>query len=104
MICQLRSEFKFLRFDFFFQFYSIYSFYCFSFYRFVIESELQFSDDKLESGPIAKFSGVPASSLLTQNLQVLQRVFLSKTQKPFKCFFYIAETHFNLCEFFFAFF
>lgn len=41
-----------------------------SFYRFVIEPELQFqSDGKSKPGPYAKFVGLPANPLLTQNLQ-----------------------------------
>lgn len=45
--------------------------FVFSFYRFVIESELQFtSDGDYRSGPYARFIGVPAGPLLTQNLQV----------------------------------
>lgn len=42
-----------------------------NFYRFVIEPELTFQPDgKLSAGPLAKFVGLPASPLLTQNLQV----------------------------------
>lgn len=42
-----------------------------SFYRFVIEPEPQFNaDGAVRSGPYAKFTGIPASPLLTQNLQV----------------------------------
>lgn len=42
-----------------------------NFYRFVIDTELRFDKDgKLENGPIAKFTGLPASSLLTQNLAI----------------------------------
>lgn len=42
-----------------------------NFYRFVVETDLQFSPEgKLESGPMAKFTGLPVGSLLTQNLQV----------------------------------
>lgn len=43
----------------------------YSFYRFVIEPELQFTPDgKYTPGPYAKFVGLPSSPLLTQNLQV----------------------------------
>ncbi|XP_050308475.1 UDP-glucose:glycoprotein glucosyltransferase isoform X2 [Anthonomus grandis grandis] len=42
-----------------------------SFYRFVLEPELQFSDEgKLLPGPIAKFNNMPTSPLLTQNYHV----------------------------------
>lgn len=42
-----------------------------NFYRYVIEPELQFTPEgRLTSGPIAKFIGLPANSLLTQNLAV----------------------------------
>lgn len=42
-----------------------------NFYRYVIEPELQFTaDGRLASGPVAKFVGLPANSLLTQNLAV----------------------------------
>lgn len=42
-----------------------------NFYRFVIEPELQFSKEgKLQKGPIAKFTGLPSTSLLTQTLQI----------------------------------
>ncbi|GBP03861.1 UDP-glucose:glycoprotein glucosyltransferase [Eumeta japonica] len=42
-----------------------------NFYRYVIESEIQFSPNgEFAEGPIAKFTGVPANSLLTQNVQV----------------------------------
>lgn len=41
-----------------------------SFYRFVIEPELQFTaDGKFTDGPYAKFVGLPAAPLFTQNLQ-----------------------------------
>uniref|UniRef100_A0A1B0DJK7 Uncharacterized protein n=1 Tax=Phlebotomus papatasi TaxID=29031 RepID=A0A1B0DJK7_PHLPP len=42
-----------------------------NFYRYVVEPEIQFSPDgKSSKGPIAKFTGLPVNSLLTQNLQV----------------------------------
>uniref|UniRef100_A0A336KG93 CSON010503 protein n=1 Tax=Culicoides sonorensis TaxID=179676 RepID=A0A336KG93_CULSO len=41
-----------------------------NFYRYVVEPELQFNDGKLVDGPVAKFIGLPAESLLTQNLNV----------------------------------
>lgn len=42
-----------------------------NFYRFVIEPEIRFTPDgKVADGPYAKFTGLPASPLLTQNLQV----------------------------------
>lgn len=42
-----------------------------NFYRYVIEPELQFtSDGQLSSGPVAKFLGLPANPLLTQNIAV----------------------------------
>lgn len=42
-----------------------------NFYRYVIEPELQFTaDGRSMSGPVAKFSGLPANPLLTQNLAV----------------------------------
>jgi UDP-glucose:glycoprotein glucosyltransferase len=42
-----------------------------TFYRFVVEPEIQFtSEGKMTSGPQAKFVGLPANSLLTQNMNV----------------------------------
>ncbi|KAJ8920947.1 hypothetical protein NQ315_015740 [Exocentrus adspersus] len=42
-----------------------------SFYRFVLEPEIQFSEDgKQLPGPIAKFNNMPTSPLLTQNYHV----------------------------------
>ncbi|XP_055856792.1 UDP-glucose:glycoprotein glucosyltransferase [Episyrphus balteatus] len=42
-----------------------------NFYRYVVEPEIQFlPNGKQSEGPIAKFSGLPANPLLTQNLQV----------------------------------
>ncbi|GAB0089717.1 UDP-glucose:glycoprotein glucosyltransferase [Sergentomyia squamirostris] len=42
-----------------------------NFYRYVVEPEIQFNPDgKTSKGPIAKFTGLPVNSLLTQNLQV----------------------------------
>lgn len=42
-----------------------------NFYRYVIEPELQFTPEgRLSSGPVAKFVGLPANPLLTQNLAV----------------------------------
>jgi UDP-glucose:glycoprotein glucosyltransferase len=42
-----------------------------NFYRYVIEPEIQFaSDGRRAAGPAAKFSGLPANPLLTQNLNV----------------------------------
>lgn len=42
-----------------------------NFYRFVIDTELRFNKEgQMEKGPIAKFTGLPASSLLTQNLAI----------------------------------
>jgi UDP-glucose:glycoprotein glucosyltransferase len=42
-----------------------------NFYRYVIEPELQFTPEgKLSNGPAAKFIGLPANHLLTQNLAV----------------------------------
>ncbi|XP_058455757.1 UDP-glucose:glycoprotein glucosyltransferase [Malaya genurostris] len=42
-----------------------------TFYRFVVESELQFnSDGKYAPGPSARFIGLPANPLLTQSLNV----------------------------------
>lgn len=42
-----------------------------NFYRYVIEPELQFTQDgRLSNGPVAKFVGLPANHLLTQNLAV----------------------------------
>ncbi|XP_017781204.1 PREDICTED: UDP-glucose:glycoprotein glucosyltransferase [Nicrophorus vespilloides] len=42
-----------------------------SFYRFVLESEVQFGEDgKQIAGPIAKFNNMPQSPLLTQNIHV----------------------------------
>jgi len=42
-----------------------------SFYRFVLEPEIQFSEDgKQLPGPIARFNNMPSSPLLTQNYHV----------------------------------
>lgn len=42
-----------------------------NFYRFVAEPELQFTaEGRLTNGPVAKFVGLPANPLLTQNLAV----------------------------------
>ncbi|XP_037930913.1 UDP-glucose:glycoprotein glucosyltransferase-like, partial [Teleopsis dalmanni] len=42
-----------------------------NFYRYVIEQEPQFEPHgRISDGPIAKFTGLPVNSLLTQNLQV----------------------------------
>lgn len=42
-----------------------------SFYRFVLESEIQFNEDGSQSsGPIARFNNMPTSPLLTQNMLV----------------------------------
>lgn len=42
-----------------------------NFYRYVIEPELQFTPEgRLTSGPVAKFVGLPANPMLTQNLAV----------------------------------
>jgi UDP-glucose:glycoprotein glucosyltransferase len=42
-----------------------------NFYRYVLEPELQFTPEgRLTSGPVAKFVGLPANPLLTQNLAV----------------------------------
>lgn len=42
-----------------------------NFYRYVIEPELKFTPEgRLTSGPVAKFIGLPANPLLTQNLAV----------------------------------
>lgn len=42
-----------------------------NFYRFVVDTELRFDKEgKMEKGPIAKFTGLPASSLLTQTLAI----------------------------------
>lgn len=42
-----------------------------SFYRFVLEPEIQFSEDgKQLAGPVAKFTNMPTSPLLTQNMHV----------------------------------
>lgn len=45
------------------------SFY--SFYRYVLEPEIQFGEDGKQSpGPIAKFTNMPTAPLLTQNIHV----------------------------------
>ncbi|XP_050087540.1 UDP-glucose:glycoprotein glucosyltransferase [Anopheles aquasalis] len=42
-----------------------------TFYRFVVDPELHFTNDgRLSAGPIAKFVGLPANPLLTQSLNV----------------------------------
>lgn len=42
-----------------------------NFYRYVVEPEIQFlPNGELADGPLAKFTGLPANSLLTQNVQV----------------------------------
>lgn len=42
-----------------------------SFYRFILESEIQFGDDGRQlAGPIARFNNMPTSPILTQNYHV----------------------------------
>lgn len=42
-----------------------------SFYRFVLESEIQFNEDGSQTaGPMARFNNMPTSPLLTQNYHV----------------------------------
>lgn len=42
-----------------------------NFYRYVVEPDIQFkSDGKRVPGPVAKFNGMPANPLLTQNLHI----------------------------------
>lgn len=43
----------------------------YSFYRFVLESEIQFNEDGSQTaGPMARFNSMPTSPLLTQNYHV----------------------------------
>lgn len=45
--------------------------YFFSFYRYVLDPEIQFTEDGKEiAGPIARFTNMPTAPLLTQNIHV----------------------------------
>lgn len=70
-ICRLRSECVRANSQFGASVSDVFGFFSPSFYRYVVESELQFTaDGKFTAGPDAKFTGLPTSPLLTQNLQV----------------------------------
>lgn len=55
-----------------------------SFYRFVLEPELQFnSDGQLSLGPVARFTNLPEAPLLTQNLQVPENWLVESVTSPY---------------------
>ncbi|XP_075236839.1 UDP-glucose-glycoprotein glucosyltransferase isoform X2 [Lycorma delicatula] len=55
-----------------------------SFYRYVVEPELQFtSDGHATSGPVAKFSNMPAAPLLTQNMHVPENWLVESVATPY---------------------
>lgn len=55
-----------------------------SFYRFVLEPELQFSSDgQLSQGPMARFTNLPEAPLLTQNLQVPENWLVESVESPY---------------------
>nr|XP_018911723.1 PREDICTED: UDP-glucose:glycoprotein glucosyltransferase [Bemisia tabaci] len=55
-----------------------------SFYRFVLEPELQFdANGRLSSGPIAKFTNMPGSPLLTQNMHVPENWLVESVASPY---------------------
>lgn len=55
-----------------------------SFYRFVLEPELQFtSDGQLTQGPMARFTNLPEAPLLTQNLQVPENWLVESVTSPY---------------------
>lgn len=55
-----------------------------SFYRFVLESDLQFtSDGQLTLGPMARFTNLPEAPLLTQNLQVPENWLVESVASPY---------------------
>jgi len=55
-----------------------------SFYRFVAEPELQFTaDGSLSAGPMARFTNLPTTSLLTQNLQVPENWLVESVRSPY---------------------
>ncbi|KAE8746395.1 hypothetical protein FOCC_FOCC006890 [Frankliniella occidentalis] len=55
-----------------------------SFYRFVLEPELQFTPEgQLTAGPIARFTNLPEAPLLTQNLQVPENWLVESVASPY---------------------
>lgn len=61
-----------------------FSFFSSSFYRFVLEPELQFdANGRLSSGPIAKFTNMPGSPLLTQNMHVPENWLVESVASPY---------------------
>lgn len=55
-----------------------------SFYRFVLEPELQFTPEgRLTAGPMARFQAMPQSVLLTQNMQVPDNWLVEAVRSPF---------------------
>ncbi|XP_063224607.1 UDP-glucose:glycoprotein glucosyltransferase isoform X2 [Bacillus rossius redtenbacheri] len=55
-----------------------------SFYRFVLEPELQFgADGRLGPGPVARFANMPASPLFTQNMHVPENWLVESVRSPY---------------------
>uniref|UniRef100_A0A1B6BXN7 UDP-glucose:glycoprotein glucosyltransferase n=1 Tax=Clastoptera arizonana TaxID=38151 RepID=A0A1B6BXN7_9HEMI len=55
-----------------------------SFYRYVIEPEVQFTPEgKLAAGPIARFSNMPSAPLLTQNMHVPDNWLVESVASPY---------------------
>lgn len=56
----------------------------FSFYRYVLEPEVQFGPDGRQSpGPLARFSNMPPAPLLTQNMQVPDNWIVESIASPY---------------------
>lgn len=59
-------------------------FFLFSYYRYVLEPELLFTQDgALAAGPIANFTEVAVASLLTQNMHVPENWLVESVVTPF---------------------
>lgn len=55
-----------------------------SFYRFVLEPELQFGPDgQISAGPVARFNNMPTSVLLTQNMHVPENWLVEVVRSPY---------------------
>ncbi|KAK7864404.1 hypothetical protein R5R35_000446 [Gryllus longicercus] len=55
-----------------------------SFYRFVLEPEVQFTPEGRQSaGPLARFTNMPTSVLLTQNMQVPENWLVESVRSPY---------------------
>lgn len=55
-----------------------------SFYRYVLEPEVQFNaDGRLTAGPIARFSNMPSAPLLTQNMHVPDNWLVESVASPY---------------------